>query len=55
VKSLLLDKLTLWIEVKKLLTKRFGDVYVDPMINLMWLQQIGLVVDYHKKFWCNCL
>ena len=50
VKSFSLDNLIIWTEFKAVLTERFKVIYDDPMVDLLHLQQTGLVAEYQEFF-----
>lgn len=37
-------------KISQLIKETFGDVYMDPMADLMKLQQKALVTKYHEAF-----
>jgi len=39
-----------WNEYQIVLLDRFGDVYEDPMADLMKLRQTGSIIEYHEEF-----
>jgi hypothetical protein len=44
------DKLPSWEEYMNILLDRFGEIYEDPMADLMKLRQKGSVGEYHEEF-----
>jgi len=50
MKNVGLDKLPSWNDYTKILIERFGEVWEDPMAELMRLRQKGTITDYHTEF-----
>ncbi|XP_019420680.1 PREDICTED: uncharacterized protein LOC109330865 [Lupinus angustifolius] len=50
VRSMWVNSLPTWGEYVKTLIERFGEVYDDPIAELMKLRQKGTIVEYHKEF-----
>ena len=50
MKNVGLNKLPSWNDYTKILIERFGEVWEDPMAELMRLRQKGTITDYHTEF-----